>query len=131
MNCTKCESPRGVLPRNPRRHGRDDLCGRCYGRLAARVRSARVAPEVRRRWNLAARYGLTDADVKRMLVEQEWRCAICSYAFGANFHVDHDHETGVVRGLLCAPCNWNLPMVENSTRLAAALAYLRRFQCDT
>ena len=130
MKCSACDAPRGRVARNKRAHGADDLCGRCYGRVARSVRNSRVSSHARRRWNIASRYRLTEADIERMLQEQERRCAICLNRFGDVFHIDHDHKTGVVRGLLCAPCNWNLPIVEDEQRLAAALAYLRRFRCD-
>jgi hypothetical protein len=42
-------------------------------------------------------------DFERMLAEQNGLCAICCEAPAV--HVDHDHETGRVRGLLCFNCN--------------------------
>lgn len=40
--------------------------------------------------------------------------------------VDHDHETGIVRGIICHACNIKLPAVEDAGFLAAALRYLGR-----
>lgn len=61
-------------------------------------------------------YGITTADYDRMLAEQGGCCAICGTAeVGAArryFHVDHDHTTGRVRGLLCVKCNTSLPFYE-------------------
>jgi hypothetical protein len=58
-------------------------------------------------------------------------CAICGETekpggkFGVHYHIDHDHETGRVRGLLCAPCNVALGMMENDpARLRAAADYI-------
>jgi hypothetical protein len=66
---------------------------------AGRVRAAR------RKWDLKDRYGLTPERFDEMVVDQEGRCAICRREFPQTPHVDHDHETGKVRGLLCRRCN--------------------------
>lgn len=52
-------------------------------------------------------YGLNDGDYDRLYAAQGGRCAICRKATGKvkRLAVDHDHETGEVRGLLCFPCN--------------------------
>lgn len=82
----------------------------------------------RRRCDLSI-YGLTPADYDRKLVEQDARCAICATTEPgrrqAHFSVDHDHATGVVRGLLCHFCNVALGHFgDDPARLRAAAAYL-------
>jgi hypothetical protein len=57
----------------------------------------------RRDDRLRARYGIGQSQVQELLKMQQGRCAICCDREGE--HVDHDHETGVVRGVLCGPCN--------------------------
>ena len=62
-----------------------------------------------------------------MLSEQLGVCAICrgTNPDGRNLMVDHNHESGRVRGLLCVNCNLGILKVgENSQRLMAAIAYL-------
>ena len=64
-----------------------------------------------------------------MLAEQYGGCAICGRPEpeGGSLHVDHDHETGAVRGLLCFPCNQAIGAFEEDIEfLSAALGYLRR-----
>jgi hypothetical protein len=62
------------------------------------------------------------------LAAQGGGCAICgeSCPTGRVLAVDHDHVTGAVRGLLCAPCNWGLSRAELPGWLDAARAYLDR-----
>ena len=53
-------------------------------------------------------YGITLEDYDLMLIEQEGKCAVCGSddpKGKGRFHVDHDHDTGKVRGLLCHYCN--------------------------
>ena len=63
----------------------------------------------RSREHLLRQYGLTNADYDRMMERQGGVCAICGQPPTNNLlAVDHDHKTGRVRGLLCAPCNRHL-----------------------
>lgn len=80
-----------------------------------------------RRARLAQKYGLTLEAFEAMLREQGQVCAICRMAPDTPPVVDHCHETGVVRGILCVTCNAGLGMFKDDpVRLSAALAYLRR-----
>jgi len=82
-----------------------------------------------REYHLMRKYGLTIADYEQMLAEQYGGCAICGRPEpeGGSLHVDHDHETGAVRGLLCFPCNQAIGAFEEDIEfLSAALGYLRR-----
>ena len=68
-------------------------------------------------------YGLTEADVAAMLEAQDGLCAICRTADAA--HVDHDHATGAVRGMLCFRCNAALGQFdEDAETLVRATRYL-------
>lgn len=74
------------------------------------------------------RYGITLEDYERMLREQGGRCRICradkqGKKADRRFHVDHDHGTGKVRGLLCTRCNVSLGWYEQWKK--QALQYLR------
>jgi hypothetical protein len=51
-------------------------------------------------------YGLTEGEYARRLEEQDGRCAICTrIPRNRRLAVDHDHETGRVRALICYRCN--------------------------
>ena len=57
-------------------------------------------------YHLRRRYGLTAADREDMKADQGGVCLICLSAPAA--HVDHDHQTGEIRGMLCFNCNGGL-----------------------
>lgn len=103
-------------------------------RAQARAVYASRTPEEKERWAKRARgyhlennYGLTAAAFDAMLTGQSGRCAICrtEEPGGRGWHVDHDHRTGNVRGLLCHGCNTGLGMFrDRPDALLAAVAYL-------
>jgi hypothetical protein len=61
------------------------------------------AAQSARHYHLRRRYGINDEDSKWLLKMQVGLCAVCGDFPGE--HVDHDHETGAVRGLACSACN--------------------------
>jgi hypothetical protein len=71
-------------------------------------------------YHLRRRYGIGQADVDRMLVEQDNKCAACDKPDPE--HVDHDHATGQVRGMLCFNCNQALGNVRDSVQILDRLA---------
>jgi len=74
---------------------------------------------------LIARYGITQAEYDELLARQDGLCAICRRPPGAKrLHVDHEHGTGVVRGLLCVSCNMKLGVLEKREWRGSAEAYL-------
>jgi len=71
------------------------------------------------------RYGLTKADVDRLRAAQGDRCAICGDCSPG--HLDHDHESGAVRALLCQRCNNGLGLLKDDPAvLRAAAEYVER-----
>ncbi len=101
-------------------------------RLNAYRRRRRQDPIVKEReWvtYLRRKYGLSIAEYSALLAVQSGLCAICENppADGRRLHVDHDHETGRVRGLLCFTCNNALGDFEDDPgRLRSAIGYLHR-----
>jgi len=80
-----------------------------------------------RRAHMKEKYGITPEQWDQMLADQDSRCAICrtDNPGKRSWHVDHDHETGAVRGLLCNHCNLLLGHASDDTDvLLAAIAYL-------
>lgn len=69
------------------------------------------------------RYNLTIEDYDAMFSKQNGKCAICFE--NENLVIDHDHATGLVRGLLCQRCNKGLGMFKDSPeRMKSAIIYI-------
>ena len=85
--------------------------------------------QYRKSWALKTRYGLTLEQFVALLKKQGGECAIC----GAKPNdkplcVDHSHDTGLVRGLLCDSCNIGLAQFQDNPQLLArAMEYLGFF----
>jgi hypothetical protein len=96
--------------------------------LRARMEAFRSAGKKKasdRKSHLKRKYGLTLEAFDQLLASQGGGCAICGRPDADN--VDHDHETGHVRGILCFPCNVAIGLVhEDGERLLAAASYLSR-----
>jgi hypothetical protein len=77
-----------------------------------------------REGHLKRKHGITIADYDAMLAAQDDGCAICHRAPrpDISLHVDHDHETGAIRGLLCFSCNNLLGDVHDDVSLLLAAA---------
>ena len=72
---------------------------------------------------LKKKYGLTFESYFQILEKQNGRCAICRQPI--KLHVDHDHRTGKVRGLLCSNCNMALGSFKDDIGiLQNAITYL-------
>lgn len=69
-------------------------------------------------------YGITLAEKEAMVKRQDGRCAICRRK-AKTLCVDHDHDTGFVRGLLCFRCNQALGFFSDSIQsLNKAVDYM-------
>ena len=80
--------------------------------------------------DLKKHYGITVEDYNRMLEEQNHCCGCCGKhesEFKRRLHVDHDHTTNQVRGLLCTKCNPGIGYFDDSIEiLEMAIAYLKK-----
>ncbi len=102
---------------------------------AAYCRAHRMEyPDHYRDKELRKTFGLTLAQYNKMSADQEHVCAICEKPETATrngkplaLHVDHDHETGKVRSLLCSNCNVALGMFcDDPDVMRSAIVYLSK-----
>ena len=107
-------------------------CKKKYDDALFQTEKYRDKRNTRQRWyNRFKKYGKTREELEALMEAQNHQCAICrepiAFADGPRCHVDHDHITGVLRGLLCGRCNRGLGhFLDNVERLLAAVKYLQR-----
>lgn len=78
----------------------------------------------RRNRKLRHKYGITLTEMQSILAKQGGVCAICGtdYPGVQGWHIDHNHGTGEVRGVLCQPCNSGLGQFGDTPDLLDAAA---------
>lgn len=78
-----------------------------------------------RNYKLRQRYGISLEVVDELKEQQHNRCAICDRA--TTLVVDHCHETGNIRGLLCSTCNQGIGLLKDDPEICVnAARYLRK-----
>ena len=94
---------------------------RAYGRATYQRRKTTHIEKCRTRFMLSA-YGVTREKYEEMLERQGGLCGVCKKAqkSGRKLAIDHDHDTGKVRGLLCQVCNARLEKFLDYIREAEA-----------
>jgi hypothetical protein len=118
--CPRCEQvlPLDSFGRNrSARDGHTSYCKPCHNAVGRETKQRLYGGN--REYHLRQRYGLTSADVEAMIQTQGGTCAVCP---GKPEHVDHDHESGKVRGILCFNCNQALGNVRDSSQVLRGLA---------
>jgi hypothetical protein len=90
-----------------------------------RKKNPEAVRAIQRRANLKLKFGLTLEQYHLILDKQGGGCAICKQKPGkTRFPVDHDHSTGVIRGILCCCCNFAIEYFNTADKLKAAAKYL-------
>ena len=121
--CNRCgeEKPHYVSERG-------NTCIDCK-KQQRKERYARQKDEERER-HLQKQYGISQEVYEHMYSLQEGACKICTKNF-SRLHVDHCHETGKVRGLLCGSCNRAIGLLKDDvSNLSNAIEYLNASRDD-
>jgi hypothetical protein len=129
LECSTCleDKPKSKFFKNSSlKRGYQYQCKTCKGALDKKLYNSNEAKSNKR----LKRYGITEDDYNLMFQKQQGCCAICN-SHQSNFKralaVDHCHETGKVRGLLCTNCNVGLGNFKDSlTSLSNAMVYLTK-----
>jgi hypothetical protein len=90
----------------------------------------RVCKECKTHINRLTRYHITPDDYQALLDKQQNRCAICESELESERNktvIDHCHDTGLVRGVLCRECNTGLGrFMDKEALLLKAMKYLKK-----
>lgn len=128
--CTRCGIEKEVdkfHKNKTAKSGRDCMCGACRIEKKSDTRTY----ESRRRSKLRCLYGLELEEFEAMREKQDYSCAVCGKHESKNktgqLYIDHDHDTGKVRELLCNGCNRSLGFAGDDVDTLLKLAdYLRK-----
>jgi hypothetical protein len=80
-----------------------------------------------RKGHLRRKFGMSLEDYDELVEKQGGVCAVCGYPpdEGKSFHIDHDHDSGRIRGLLCSRCNHAIGLLRDDPEvIESALTYL-------
>ncbi len=94
------------LARNTAKSGRRKFCKRCVARIPGAIEKFAKADPICWEWPVRSLENLDPESYEGFKIMEEWqngRCAACGIY--ADLVLDHDHETGLVRGWLCRSCN--------------------------
>lgn len=127
--CNKCREKKRSSDADNMQRG---LCRNCGGeREDSTTQHCNRCKEAQRITGLKKKYDITVEDYDRMVEEQNGVCWICGKAETTNdgtLHVDHNDESGKVRGLLCGKCNRAIGLLDHSQELLdRAIEYLKTF----
>lgn len=134
--CSRCKIEKNEEEFYKNKTTRDGLCCECKACRSRISKEFFVKYYLKKPYNyeedknrkLKYTYGISLEIYKELLESQNGKCAIC----GTNstgkrfaFHVDHDHKTGKVRGLLCSNCNSGIGNLRDDiSLLEKAIEYL-------
>jgi hypothetical protein len=90
--------------------------------------------KVKKVYNLKYLYGISSDDLLILIVQQNNVCALCKQPFTSSkfTHIDHDHKTHQIRGILCHKCNSGLGLFNHDKqKLLQAIDYLEVTKCSS
>jgi len=127
--CTKCKGDPKPISEFPWNKKKTRPLARCYDCRNKEYRGDENAKARARNRNLLKQYGITLKDYNSLILKQKGKCLICGIPqedLKQGLHVDHDHKTGEIRGLLCGSCNGGLGLFkDNIILLRKAIKYIK------
>ena len=138
--CSKCAIVQdiGDFAKSKRlTRGHSYNCKRCDSKNQSDwyFRNKQRHKDVNRAWKNKNYYGLAIGERETMYDSQNGLCLGCKKHFESSWKglvLDHDHDTGKARGLLCDRCNWTVGHAKNSVETLRSLAnYLEQHNAKT
>lgn len=126
--CANCGCEFSELNIRIRKGGGKFCCNDCYKEY--RKKNKKDEKEANKLYQKKNKYGITKEEYYNLFKSQENKCLICGCEFQGKIKgfVDHNHNTGLVRGILCQKCNSLLGMANEDPKiLENAIKYLQRY----
>jgi hypothetical protein len=131
-SCKKCSA---LLPFG--KTTKFQYCANCYPDFKReydrqrRLQNLKKDPDFDRRRDLKKHYGISLEDYEFLFHSQGAKCAICKSTKpkGKGWHIDHDHKSGQIRGILCHYCNLGIGHFKDNERaIRSAIEYLNTWE---
>lgn len=134
-DCKKCRKEK--IPKRDRETKRCSYCNEIkpntseyfytISRGGLRSQCIQCHSNYQKEYKLMKNYNLNLEEYNEMCIQQEFKCQICNKK--KKLYVDHNHQTGEVRGLLCDLCNRAIGLLkENEDSLINAISYLKKYK---
>jgi len=143
--CPMCHKEKAIADfwrSKSHKDGRQIYCKICQYENSKRYDRKAQKREYARKWQRTSKgqilklksklkvFGLTKDEFDAIVVKQCGKCGICGHT--GELCIDHCHDTGLVRGLLCRKCNLALGLLrDNASYLARAITYLEDAETDS
>lgn len=131
--CLEIKSLEEFYRKNSSKDGRESSCKSCRRKQMSAADKKRYQSAVRRNNHLMRTYLINQSIYEHLLLMQGGHCALCPATvsgrkYDQHLIVDHDHEAGDVRGLVCHHCNIMLGGAkDNIATLQNAISYLSKY----
>lgn len=140
--CNRCKIERSIEEFHIHKKcigGRTTICKYCVSKSCKewqdknkdkmkeyRKKNSKTHSEKYRENFIKNKYGISSLEYESLLVQQNYQCKICkSQIKNKRLHIDHCHNTGKIRGLLCSNCNTSLGLIkDNIQTLKDMILYL-------
>ncbi len=136
--CKRCltEKDLSLFPKvKQNSDGHSGSCKECMKPIykSYRDKTREKYPTMGRDYHIRRLYGLTSEEYEALLDYQDGKCYICGKecASGRKLSVDHDHDSGAIRGLLCITCNKYVVGNLNIYKVRAMLNYMENPPADS
>ena len=132
-DCGRCKNLNQFYKDHSKLLGREYRCKICSKRKSKifRFKNPGLGKEYWKKYRLEKEFGLSIIEYNSLLRDQDSKCAICGNPFIKTPNIDHNHETGKIRGLLCRDCNLGIGYFgDNLMLIKKAINYLKKYSGD-
>lgn len=136
IKCTICKESKEIIyftKNKSRKNGIENYCKNCKSKMSLKYQNSIKGKNTIREAHLKRKYNLTLNEYNNMLNLQNNKCKICLNnnldKRAKHLVVDHNHDNGNIRGLLCTKCNAMIGLANDEINLLfSAIDYLNSYK---